>query len=377
MSQPQQAEAETLPPSRKGNLFGLSAEAIAGLGPLAGEPSFRARQIAHWVYGRGAEDLGTMTSVSRRLRDRLGEAWEIRRAHPVEESTVGDESATKLLFRLEDGCLAEAVWIRDPRRETLCISSQAGCAYGCAFCATATLKAGRNLLAGEILSQFVAMKERISRRSTGAAAAERDPSGTGDGPGKVHNIVFMGMGEPLANYAEVVAALRILCGHPGYGMAARRVTISTVGLEPEIRLLAREPLAVRLAFSLNATTDEVRSRLMPVNRKYPFRSIFEALREYQGMKKERVTLEYVLLKGVNDGKEDAARLARYARSLDCKVNLIAYNPHPYASFEPVSDRGIEEFRSAMLPTAPRVTTTVRWSKGREIQAACGQLAARG
>lgn len=296
-----------------------------------------------------------MTNLSRAVRERLGETCVIRRDHPVRSTPAPDDSATKYLFRLEDGLTIEAVWIRDPRRDTLCISSQAGCAYGCTFCATGAMKAGRDLTAGEILSQVAALREEMGAR----------------GPIGVHNIVFMGMGEPLANSGNLVAALRLLCGEPGFGLAARRITVSTVGLAPEIRRLAAEPLDVRLALSLNATTDDARGQLMPVNRKYPIAEVMDALREYQRRKGAPVTLEYVLLRGVNDTPDDARRLSGFARSLTCKVNLIAYNPHPYASFVPTPDPGIEEFRRWMLPTSS--TITVRWSKGRDIQAACGQL----
>ena len=355
---PEQPALEPSGSAAKLNIYGLETAELASLPALAGQPSFRPQQVSHWIYGRGAEKFDEMTDLSKELRRRLEEACEIRRVHPVEDSTSGDESATKYLFRLEDGRTVEAVWIRDPRRETLCISSQAGCAFGCNFCATASMKSGRNLTAGEILSQVAALREMMARR----------------GAIEVHNIVFMGMGEPLANYEQLVRSLRLLCGTPGFGLPAKRITVSTVGLEPEIRRLAREPVAVRLAFSLNATTDEVRSRIMPVNRKYPFRSVLDALREYQQLKGEPITLEYVLLSGVNDGPEDAERLARLARSLQCKVNLIAYNPHRFAPYAPVADARIGAFRERMLPIAGRVTITVRWSKGRDIQAACGQLA---
>ena len=217
------------------------------------------------------------------------------------------------------------------------------------------MKAGRNLSTGEILSQVAALREEMAA----------------NGSIGVHNIVFMGMGEPLANYENLTRALRLLCGEPGFGLAARRITVSTVGLEPEIRQLAREPLDVRLALSLNATTDDRRGELMPVNRKYTIPTVMDAIREFQRLKRAPVTLEYVLLRGVNDTRDDARRLSGYARSLQCKVNLIAYNPHPYAPFRPTPDPQIEEFRRWMLPTTS--TITVRWSKGRDIQAACGQL----
>ncbi len=346
------------PEPKRTNLYGLDAGEIRSLPALAGEPAYRASQIAHWIYGRGVDSFEEMTDLSKAVRQRLLETCEIRRARPVENSTAGDASATKVLFLLDDGRTVEAVWIRDPRRETLCISSQAGCAYGCTFCATATMKAGRNLTTGEIVGQVAELRARM----------------VANGKPDVHNIVFMGMGEPLANYDAVVGALRLLCGEPGMNLAARRITVSTVGLEPEIRRLAREPVGVRLAFSLNATTDELRSEIMPVNRKYPFRAVLEALREYQQRKGSRVTLEYVLLNGINDTPEDARRLAGFAAGLSCKVNLIAFNPHPYAPYSPTPDPGIEKFRAQMLPRARHVTITVRWSKGRDIQAACGQLA---
>jgi len=339
------------------DLYGLEPEAIAALPPFSDQPPYRGRQVARWIYNRGVVDFEEMSDLSKEMRQRLADSCAVRRIRPALETEAADGSATKYLFELDAGTRSvEAVWIRDDRRDTLCISSQAGCAYGCTFCATGAMKAGRNLSAGEILGQVASLREKMGER----------------GSVEVHNIVFMGMGEPLANYDALVSALRILCGEPGFSLAARRITVSTVGLIPEIQRLAREGVGVRLAFSLNATTDESRARIMPVNNKYPFRKVFEALREYQRMKDAPVTLEYVLLKGINDSKDDARRLADFARSLQCKVNLIAYNAHPYAPFEAVGDARIEEFRKWMLPAA-MTTVTVRWSKGRDIQAACGQL----
>ncbi|MBD3162230.1 MAG: 23S rRNA (adenine(2503)-C(2))-methyltransferase RlmN [Candidatus Eisenbacteria bacterium] len=340
--------------------YGLSPRQIATLPVLEGESAYRGRQIARWIYEAGARRFEEMTDLSKEIRARLESACVIGRLDPESEETAADDGATKYLFRLRDGRTVEAVWIRDEGRDTLCVSSQAGCAYGCTFCATAAMRAGRDLTPGEILSQVAFLRDAIARR----------------GGSEAHNLVFMGMGEPLANYDGVVGALRILVSRPGFGLAHRRITVSTVGLEPGIRRLTREPLGVRLAFSLNATTDTVRSELMPINRKYPFRRVFEALREYQERKRAPVTLEYVLLRGINDRVEDAERLARFARSLQCKVNLIAYNPHAFARYEPVPDPEIEAFRRRMLPIAGRVTITVRWSKGRDIAAACGQLATR-
>ncbi len=322
--------------------------------------AFRATQIAQWIYGHGAEKF---RGNDEPLEGDSRSDWK-RRARsagliPSKIRHRVTKTRRSTLFRLDGrrsgrGRLDPG----SPPGNPLHLQSQAGCAYGCTFCATASMKAGRNLTSGEILGQVAALREMMARR----------------GAGEVHNIVFMGMGEPLANYDQLVRSLRLLCGTPGFGIPARRITVSTVGLEPEIRRLAREPIGVRLAFSLNATTDEIRSRIMPVNRKYPFRSVFEALREYQHEKGEPVTLEYVLLSGVNDTPEDAERLARFGRSLQCKVNLIAYNPHRFAPYGPVPEARIEAFRKRMLPIAGRVAVTVRWSKGRDIQAACGQLA---
>ncbi len=354
---PRMAQANSDTGRAPTEIYGLHPTEIAALPQLAGEPPYRARQVAQWLYGRGASKFSEMTNLTKEVRRRLEEGCSIGRLRPAEAREAPDGSAVKYLFRIPDTGSIEAVWIRDARRDTLCISSQAGCAYGCTFCATASMRAGRNLTSGEIVGQVAALRVELARA----------------GGKEIHNLVFMGMGEPLANYDSVVRALRILTEEPGFGVAARRITVSTVGLEPEIRRLAREPIGVRLAFSLNATTDDLRSRLMPVNRKYPFRDVFRALREYQAVKGVPVTLEYVLLKGVNDSPEDAHRLARFARSLQCKVNLIAYNPHAFAPYAPASDEEIEEFRRQMLPAA-MTTVTVRWSKGREIQAACGQLA---
>ncbi|MDM7917018.1 MAG: 23S rRNA (adenine(2503)-C(2))-methyltransferase RlmN [Candidatus Eisenbacteria bacterium] len=342
--------------ARTTNLFGLGPADIAALPEFEGQPRFRSQQLARWMYDRLTTSFESMTDLSRQLRSMLEARYRVERLAATKATVAADDGATKFLFPLEGSLAVEAVWIRDGRRDTFCVSSQAGCAYACSFCATASMKAGRNLTTGEILSQVAWLREALAER----------------GPIPVHNIVFMGMGEPLANYDAVAGAIRILTGSPGYGVAARRITVSTVGLEPEIRRLAEEPGGVRLAFSLNATTDEVRSEIMPVNRKYPFRKVFDALRLYQDRKGMPVTLEYVLLRGVNDSADDARRLAGFARSLQCKVNLIGFNPHPFSSHQPVGRERTELFRSWMLPIAS--TVTVRWSKGREIEAACGQLA---
>lgn len=339
------------------SLLGLDAEGMRGLpGPLAKEPAYRARQIAAWIYGRGETRFSEMTDLSTALRDTLDAAYTLA-PDPIVKATEGEE-AIKLLSQLEDGRVVESVLIRTPNRRTICVSSQAGCAYGCTFCATAKMGPGRNLTVREIVSQVV--NARASMRDLGLPES--------------HNIVFMGMGEPLANLKNLEASIRLLQSDEGLGIGRRRMTVSTVGLEPQIRALAQSDVKVRLAFSLNATTDEVRSALMPINEKYPFRSVFEALRDFQTRQRMRVSLEYVLLADVNDTDDDARRLAGFVADLRCKANLIVYNAHPLAPYQPPAKSRIRAFIEAMAPETPSVT--IRYSKGRDILAACGQLSTR-
>jgi 23S rRNA (adenine2503-C2)-methyltransferase len=239
--------------------------------------------------------------------------------------------------------------MRDGRRATLCISSQVGCALGCAFCATGQMGFHRNLTSGEIIGQVL--------------LAEREAH--------ISNLVFMGMGEPLANYEALVRSIRVLQDDFGPGVGRRRMTVSTVGLPGPIRRLAGEKVAVRLALSLNATENPTRSALMPVNRRHPIEEVLPALVEYRERTGNRVTFEYVLIDGVNDSLEDARRLARMARECGCKVNLIRFNPHPLTTLAPTPPARLEAFYRAMLPIAP--TVTIRESRGEDILAACGQL----
>jgi 23S rRNA (adenine2503-C2)-methyltransferase len=347
-----------LPASAGGriSLLGRTAEEMrAADGPLRELPAYRARQIARWLYARGETRFAQMTDIALPLRNLLDQHYSLEPDPILSLQRATEDEAAKFLFGLEDGKAVEAVLINTPRRRTICISSQAGCAYGCAFCATATMGAGRNLTVREIISQVLAVRRFMREQELG----------------ETHNLVFMGMGEPLANLKNLIPALRLLQADEGLAVGHRRITVSTVGLPLQILELADADVKVRLAFSLNATEDTTRNRLMPVNRKHPFLEVFSALKEFQMRQKMRVTLEYILLDGINDRPEDAARLSGFARELRCKVNLIAFNPHPAAPFSPSPPEVMERFVKTMYPIAP--TVTLRYSKGRGILAACGQL----
>jgi len=266
---------------------------------------------------------------------------------------TADRQTHKFVLFLPDGARVECVSMRTPRRLTLCLSSQVGCALKCSFCATGLMGLKRNLLPGEIVAQVVAMGDFHHWRD------ER------------FNLVFMGMGEPLANYGAVLAAIRILHDPYGLNLGVRRITVSTSGLVPQIRELAGERMPLGLAVSLHATTDALRDQLVPVNRRWPIRELLVAARDYGRETGRRVTLEYTLLAGVNDGPEDAERLAEFARELPSKINLIPYNPVPGLPWERPSPERVQEFADRLLPRAPAVT--VRNTLGGEIWAACGQL----
>ncbi len=341
--------------SLKQKLVGLTSEQIAALPEFAGQPTYRARQVATWIYARDARSFAAMTDLPTELRRRLDVRCSLERLPMVaaRRSAAGD--AEKLLLDLGDGPQVEAVVLRAGDRDTLCISTQAGCAHGCAFCATAAMGLLRDLSAHEIVSQVMVARDRLPARDETTR----------------FNLVFMGMGEPLANYDAVVQSIRVLHEDHGLAIGRRRMTVSTVGLVPQMHRLAREPVAVRLALSLNATTNEVRSRLMPVNRRYPMEEALAAARDYGRATGQRVTLEYVLLAGVNDSLEDARRLAALAHAHGCKINLIAFNAHPLSELQPPRPEAVQRFLDTILPIAPEVT--LRDSKGADIQAACGQL----
>jgi 23S rRNA (adenine2503-C2)-methyltransferase len=268
-----------------------------------GKERYRATQIFKWLYQHDASSFDEMTNVSKALRTELAQTAYISRLEP-ETIEVGSDGTRKYLFMLEDGNAVESVIIPDEDRNTLCISSQAGCAMQCAFCLTGTFNLTRNLTTAEIVNQILAVRRDVD----------------------VRNIVMMGMGEPLHNLDNVISALQIMAEDNGLQLSSRRVTVSTCGLVPELERLGRE-VTVNLAVSLNATTDELRDRIMPVNKAYPIATLLAALKNYPLPGRRKITIEYVLLGGLNDTPEDAKRLVRLLSDIPCKINLIPFNPH--------------------------------------------------
>ena len=335
------------------NLVGLLPSELEALAVELGASRYRGRQLATWIYRKGVFDLEAMTDLPKDFRARLTERAVIEVPEP-ERVTASQDGSRKLVFLLGDGSRVSSVLMPDDDRMTLCVSTQVGCGFECRFCLTGVMGLERSLGPAEILGQVLAANRLL-------APAQR-----------VTHIVFMGMGEPLANYAALVTSLRILTDvRLGVGYSPRRITVSTVGLVPGIEKLGREGLRVNLAISLHAASDEVRSRLMPVNRAFDLAALMAALRRYPLAPRQRIFFEYVLLDGVNDAPEDARRLAALLRGLRAKVNLIPFNDWEGAEFHRPPLARILAFQSVLLDAG--VTTTVRWSKGEDIGAACGQL----
>jgi 23S rRNA (adenine2503-C2)-methyltransferase len=334
------------------NLYGMDREGLArALAPFASRP-FHADQVFHWLYARSATDIGAMTDLPAALRRALAERFRVAWPEIADVRLSGDGSK-KYVLRLEDGGEIEAVYIVYGSRVTLCLSSQIGCPLACRFCLTGTMGLVRNLTPGEIAGQV-----SVLARDNGLAR-------------NGYRIVLMGMGEPLNNYDAVLSAFRILADEKGFGLAPRRVTLSTAGVVPGIERLGGETPRPRLAVSLGAARDELRDDLMPINRKYDVQTLMDACRRFPLAPRERVTFEYILLAGLNDTPQDARLLARSVRGVRAKVNLIPYNEAGVPGFRAPDQGRARQFREALL--ARGVPATIRWSKGRDIGAACGQL----
>jgi 23S rRNA (adenine2503-C2)-methyltransferase len=381
------------------DLRDLTHEETRAFAVELGLPAWRGDQIFRWVHARGADSPDEMTDLGKSLRAELAERTRIGRLE-IDLAQVSRDGTRKLRLRTGDGRMIETVLIPDgdagadndeeedegefrggrkpehlehplfPRRPKLtqCVSSQVGCALDCTFCATAKLGFGRQLTAGEIVDQVYRAQRLL------AALPEDDPTRRA-GSDRITNLVFMGMGEPLHNYQNVMRALAILTDARGADFSRRRITVSTAGLVPGIEKLAEEELQPNLAISLNATTDEVRDEIMPINRKWPIARLLEAVKKMPLDRRRRVTFEYVLLDGVNDSDEDARRLAALLRGIPSKVNLIPWNPHPLAPYRRPADARVRAFQDELR--ARGLAVYVRRSRGDDIDAACGQLAARG
>lgn len=335
----------------------LSRQQLADWLESRGRRAFRTDQILRWVYLRQTDSFEDMTNLGKPLRADLDAAFVNPRLQPENES-VSQDGSRKTLYRLHDGRYIETVLIPEKDHFTLCISSQVGCSQGCRFCMTARGGLARNLSAGEIISQVRDAQQQVQVQ---------------DGM-PLSNIVFMGMGEPLANYANVIQALATITdGDWGLKISARRVTVSTAGLVPKMVDLGRDT-RVNLAVSLNATDDDTRSRLMPINRKYPIADLMAACRRYPLPPRRKITFEYILMKGINDSMEDARRLVKLLRPIKAKINLIPFNEYPGSDFQRPDPSQISRFQEFLADH--HYTVIVRHSKGQDIGAACGQLRAK-
>jgi 23S rRNA (adenine2503-C2)-methyltransferase len=320
-----------------------------------GKERYRARQVSRWMYRRFAEDFSAMTDLSKDFREELSMDCRIS-APPAERLEVSSDGTEKFMFRLEDGETVESVLIPDEDRRTLCISSQVGCVLKCVFCATGAAGFRRNMTSAEIVHQVCFAAKRLSQKGE-----------------RLTNVVFMGMGEPLENPREVSRAVSILLSQFGFGLSGKRVTVSTAGLVPAMLAMAKE-FPVSFAVSVNAPNDALRSRLMPINRKYPLKDLVAAMKAIPLQSGRKVTAEYVLLAGINDSEKDAGDLARILKGARVKVNLIPYNAHEYGEFASPSRETADRFREVLIEGGIQAITRER--RGADIRAACGQLARR-
>ncbi len=340
------------------NLVGLDrAELAAEMAAFGAEP-FRARQLWHWIYHRGATSFDQMTSLSKAFRATLAERYTVARP-TVSKALASTDGTQKWLLRFADGQEVESVHIPEEDRGTLCVSSQVGCTLTCKFCHTGTQRLVRNLEAAEIVDQVMIARDALGEWPSPAEDRQ------------ITNIVMMGMGEPLYNFENVAKALKIVMDHEGLSISRRKITLSTAGVVPMIRRCGAE-LGVNLAISLHAVTDDLRDVLVPLNKKYPIAELLDACRTYPGSSNaRRITFEYVMLKAVNDTPTEARALVRLLAGIPAKVNLIPFNPWPGAPFECSTDEAIAAF--ADIVNAAGYSSPVRTPRGRDILAACGQL----
>ncbi len=341
--------------SEKIDLKNLSPSELNEFLASFGKERYRSVQILRWLYQKGVESFDGMTNLSKKFRQELSQASFISSLHPVRVEQAKD-GTKKFLFQLDDRNRVESVLIPDKARLTLCLSTQVGCAFGCRFCLTGKLGWKRDLATSEILNQILAVKRTLPEKTS------------------ITNIVLMGMGEPLANYENTLRALALMIHPDAFKFSSRRITLSTVGLLPKLEQLSKEKVSFCLAISLNATDEETRSYLMPVNRRYSLNKILEVCKKFPLRPRSRITFEYVLVEGINDSPKDAKRLIRILRGIPSKVNLIPLNEAPGIPFKKPSDEDVKRFQEILMEGG--LTAIVRTSKGKEISAACGQLQAK-
>ncbi len=336
------------------SVLGSSTAELRDALSAQGFEAYRAEQVLHWIFRRNVLDFSAMSNLRLEQRRQLAAEWCV---HPLERAAVfgGEDGTQKLQLLTHDGASIETVLIPEDRRYTVCVSSQVGCSLDCSFCATGRLGLGRNLGADEIVDQVVHAQDVAHTMGN-----------------DVSHIVFMGMGEPLLNLKNVLQAIRVLIDPKAGGFSPKRITVSTAGVVPKMAELG-QAVPVRLAVSLHATTDEVRNRLVPLNRRFPIATLLEACRRYPASDRERISFEYTMIRDVNDSAADAQRLIKLVRGLRAKVNLIPLNEHPGANFRRPHDAAVSRF--ADILAHGRVTVTVRRSRGDDIYAACGQLGA--
>lgn len=342
--------------SAKPELRGLSLDQLKALLTGAGFEGYRAKQLYHWIFARGAASFDEITNLPKPMLAWLREHTTLANMEFV-RATGPEDGTRKVLFRLGDGRHVESVLMRDEGagRTSFCLSSQVGCAMGCDFCLTGFGGFQRNMTVGEIVGQALLLHRMLAEGEM------------------LHHIVFMGMGEPMHNLENVIPAIRLITDPDGFGQSRRRLTVSTSGVVPGIERLGAENLGIGLAVSLNATTDETRTKVMPVNKKWNIAALIDAMKRFPMEQRRRITVEYVLLRGVNDTPADAHRLVHLLRGVRCKVNLIMFNQSPHLPYQQVEEATLDAFARTL--SEAHYTVTVRWSKGRDVEAACGQLAA--
>lgn len=344
--------------TKKINLLGFSPKKLEEFFVSIGEKPFRSTQVLKWIHQFGASSFDEMTNISKALREKLSEVSEIREPEVLVQN-ISKDGTRKWVIQLDGGSAVEAVLIPENGRATLCVSSQIGCSLDCSFCSTGKQGFNRNLSAAEIIGQV-----RVAIRSFGPF----DPSGNR----RVTNVVLMGMGEPLMNFDNVVDAIHLMMEDNAYGLSKRRVTLSTAGVVPQIDKLG-EVTDVSLAISLHAPNDELRDQLVPINKRYPINELVDACNRYmEGLNDKRViTVEYTMMAGINDHPSQAKQLVKVLKRLPCKLNLIPFNPFPNSGYERPNDDTIQAFKMVMVKAG--IITTVRRTRGDDVDAACGQL----